>query len=162
MTASQNGTAPQIDARDLMSARKRAFAAATRACGILAEAAGADSATLANGGVPDAAAFRKLSEKYLARLDMLGTMDSLLTPEALEAMHLEHEQDVLDYPGWRQDLALLTDVIPGVAPGASADINSPLGRLTRAAHPGRAAAEMAAELAAAVSVPDPGFPPQGS
>ena len=164
MTASQNGTAPQIDVRDLMSGRKRTLAAARKACKTLAGAAEADSVTLENGGVPDAAAFRKAADKYARLLDTLNAMDSLLTPEALAAIHLEHEEPVLP-PALRvevsrEDLEPLVGFVTGMVPDGPQP-GTPLGRLTAALN-GMPGALLTLPAAPAVPEPDPGFPPQGS
>jgi hypothetical protein len=156
MTASQNGSAPAIDARELRAARKRTFTAATRACAVLADAVTADIATLAAGGVPDVSGFRKMSEKYASKLDMLDLQDSLLTPEALEAIYGEHSE-----PGQvsvaRDDLALLTGVIisAGLVPEGAAAGNTPLGRLNTAVN------ALTPEMAALLTVPGPQSAPSG-
>jgi hypothetical protein len=158
MTAA-NGSAPAIDARELRSARKRAFTAAGKAIAALADEAARQRDALAAGEMPPGspAVLRKAAEKYFALLETLDIMDSLLTPEALEVIYAEHAE-----PGQvavsREDLALLTSVITSLHPEVPADDRTPLGRLTRAAHPGG----LTPEMAAAVTEPDPGFPPQGS
>jgi hypothetical protein len=155
MTA--NGTAPQIDASGLAAARKRTLAAAKRARTALADELGAHEGELKNGDVPPAAGLRKTAEKYTRLLELLDMQDTLLTPEALEAVHSGYEESQNgQVTVSREDLALLTGVITSMHPGP-AD-GTPLGRLVRAAHGGLAPSEMA-DLAAE---PDPGFPPQGS
>ena len=120
---------------------------AKKAASVLAGEVAAHQEVLAAGIVPEAG-LRKTAEKYLRLLDTLDIQDPLLTPEALKAIHAEHEEPVLP-PALRvevsrEDLALLTSVVASQYPGP-AD-GTPLGRLMAAAVPG----------------PDPGFPPQGS
>jgi hypothetical protein len=160
MTASQNGAAPGIDARELRAARKRTFTAASKALANLEEIVAQDRVELGNGDVPPAAALRKQADKYLHLLAMLDLQDSLLTPEALEAIYAEHSE-----PGQvsvaRQDLALFTTVV--TQPQVLAVLNmpqevpedSPLGRLVAAVN------ALTPEMAAAVSVPGPQVPSSG-
>jgi hypothetical protein len=151
MTA-QNGTAPGIDARELRAARKRTFTAAGKACKALLEDLTTHAAEFAAGRVPPQAALRKQADKYLGLLETLDIQDSLLTPEALEAIYGEHEE-----PGQvsvaREDLALLTGVLlsSGLVPEGAAMADGPLGRLNAAAHP----AGLDASQLALVTIPGP-------
>ena len=154
MTAAANGSAPAIDARELRSARKRTFTAATKALAALIDEVAHQRDAMSAGDVPPAASLRKAADKYLGLLATLDIQDSILTPEALEAMHSEPGQVSVS----REDLALLTSVITSMHPEVPADDRTPLGRLAAAARPGG----LTPEMAAAITVPDPGFPPQGS
>jgi hypothetical protein len=156
MTAA-NGTAPQIDARELRAARKRTFTAAGKALANLEKIVVQDRVELGNGHVPPQAALRKAADKYLGLLETLDIQDSLLTPEALEAIYAEHEE-ARQVSVSREDLALLTGVLisSGLVPEGAAMADGPLGRLNAAAHP----AGLDASQLALVTIP--GSAAQGS
>jgi hypothetical protein len=141
-----NGTAPHIDATQLATARRRTFTAVKKALAALEETAAQDMTELGNGDVPPAAALRKAADKYLGLLADLDRMDALLTPEALEAVHLEHGEPDGQVTVAREDLALLTGVIAGLHPEVPADGSTPLGRLTAAADAGRLSPEQLAQI----------------
>ena len=133
MTA--NGTGPQVDARQLAALRKRRLAEAGKALQALLDAVNGHRGELDAGYVPPAAGLRKLADKYLGLLDTLAIIDSILTPEALEAM--TYEDDAGTVAVRRDDLALLTDVLRDarLTPTAVTE-DTPLGGLTAAAYPG--------------------------
>jgi hypothetical protein len=153
MTA--NGT-PQAGARQLQSLRRRAFVAANKAVLALLDEAGEHRDALASGGVPPVTGLRRLADKYFTQLTFLDVIDSVLTPEALEAvancsdgLEAMTAEDAVTVSVDRDALAMLTDVLrdSGLIP-AEVDENTPLGQLISAAR-GELRPREIAELAAA-------------
>lgn len=174
---SANGSGSQADARQLAALRKRTFAQAKKALEALTGEAAGHQDEFTAGDVPSGSQLRKLAEKYARLLETIDVVDSVLTPEALEALAADDVPE--PEPGTvtvnRDALAMASEVIrdSGLLPGEPGP-DTPLGQLFRAA--GISCREMAAM--ASVPVPfasgppwaddgsggeyDAGWPPQSS
>ena len=145
---------PQIGARQLQALRTRTFTQAGKALATLADITSVHRREFDAGQVPGAAGLRKAADKYLGLLATLDIADSLLTPEALEAMHAEDGDGVVVSRGdLAPFVALLrgTGLVPRTVPE-----DTPLGRLSAAA-----GSPVPPEVVKLAAVPegDPGYGP---